>query len=101
MIRDLEGMRNVMRLLTQLKDESPTVRLTAAKALGEIKDTKATDSLIKALSDEEEGVAEAAQEALAKVGKPALDSLKASFEKETDEKIKETLKNIIDKITKE
>jgi HEAT repeat protein len=88
-------------LVEMLADPAYYVRFAAAWALGEIEDTRAVEPLIKALADADGEVRAAAAGALAKIGKNALDSLKAALEKETDEKIKEKLKEIIEKITKQ
>jgi hypothetical protein len=89
------------QFIKALASADTETRLAGIWALGEINDTKAVKPLVKALTDSDFEVQDAAQKAITKIGKPALDSLKAALENEKDEKIKEILRNIIDKITKE
>ena len=60
----------VGRLLKALKDERWRVREHAAKACGEIKDTRTVDALIVACRDRDGAVKSAAAEALGKMGDP-------------------------------
>jgi len=70
-------------LIAALKDEDVNVRWPAARALGEIKDTRAIKPLIAALKDAEWIVREAAAEALIKIGAPAVEPLIAALTEAT------------------
>jgi HEAT repeat protein len=60
-------------LIERLYQEDLIVRLSAAKALGEIKDARAVEPLVAILRDESSG--STAANALAKIGKPAVKPL--------------------------
>jgi HEAT repeat protein len=62
-------------LLVALKDEDRGVRETAAKGLGEIKDNRAVEALVAALSDSDIRVRYEARLSLGKIGSPAVKSL--------------------------
>lgn len=66
-------------LQEQLNDNVPSVVASAAFALGEIKDEGALPGLIHALSNEDPGVRKNVTEALAKIGKPALNAIQLSL----------------------
>jgi HEAT repeat protein len=57
-----------------LKGEDALVKRHAAKALGKIGDRRAVNPLIRALEDEDEWVPTLAEEALVRIGKPAVGS---------------------------
>ncbi|MCM8774366.1 MAG: HEAT repeat domain-containing protein, partial [Candidatus Omnitrophica bacterium] len=69
------GSPAVPALIKALGDENWSVRESAAKALGEIKDPRAVPSLIKALGDGDSDVRNSAAEALVKIGSPAVPAL--------------------------
>ncbi|MEM5813446.1 MAG: HEAT repeat domain-containing protein [Candidatus Aenigmatarchaeota archaeon] len=56
--------RNVKGLIKALKYKDSNIRISAAQALGEIKDERAVKPLIQALKDENKEVREIAEEAL-------------------------------------
>lgn len=58
-----------------MTDQDWFVRATAAKALGQIKDVRAVNSLISVLNDKDWFVRERAAEALSKIGEPAVGPL--------------------------
>ncbi|MFQ5769484.1 MAG: HEAT repeat domain-containing protein, partial [bacterium] len=70
---------DVTKLIENLKDENPIVRIRAAESLGEIKDSRAVEPLIFALSDVDLNVQTKAAEALVNIGKPAIKPLIASL----------------------
>lgn len=75
------GKPAVDPLIKALKDDNPSVRSSAASALGTIGDPKATDPLIKALKDNDRGVRIAAARALGELNdkravEPLIESLK-------------------------
>lgn len=63
----------------QLKDNAPSVVASAAFALGELKDESAIPGLIHALSNEDATVRKNVAEALAKIGKPALNAVQLAL----------------------
>jgi len=67
-------------LVQDLKDNDLIVRLHAAKALGEAKDARAVEPLIAALGDK--GCGHTAANALAKIGKPAVEPLIVALKNE-------------------
>ncbi|GEM_PF-1377127 len=69
-------------LIEVLKQGTPYARKRAAEALGEIRDSSATDSLILALGDRDWNVAEEALKALVKIGPPAVGPLKIALDHE-------------------
>jgi hypothetical protein len=97
----IKGTEVMEPIVKWLGSANESVRLQAAWALGKVKDLRAVEPLIKALSDCNEWVSKEAATSLTRIGKPGLNLLKAALEKETDEKIKEELKGIIEKITKQ
>lgn len=66
-------------LIEDLEDENQDVRMRAAESLGEIKDSRAVEPLISALSDVELTVQTKAAEALVNIGAPAFKPLIASL----------------------
>lgn len=62
-----EAKRMVIEFISSLKDENYIIRTGSARALGEIKDSRAVNPLISALKDEYSNVREAAAEALKKI----------------------------------
>jgi hypothetical protein len=62
---------DVDRWIQDLKDPIPSVREAAAVALGQLNDTHAVGPLTQALQDENEGVRQAASQALDKLEMPA------------------------------
>jgi hypothetical protein len=62
------GEPAVEPLIKALEDDDEEVRETAARALGQVGDSRAVKPLIKALGDDGYGVAEAAAEALGEIG---------------------------------
>lgn len=60
-------------------DLKPDIRCNAVKTLGEIKDARAIEPLMAALKDENETVRYATEEALSKIGAPALKPLIAAM----------------------
>ncbi len=71
---------DVDTLVQDLKDNDLIVRLHAAKALGEAKDARAVEPLIAALGDKSCG--HTAANALAKIGKPAVETLIVALKNE-------------------
>lgn len=71
---------DVDTLVQDLKDNDLIVRLHAAKALGEAKDARAVEPLIVALGDKSCG--HTAANALAKIGKPAVETLIVALKNE-------------------
>ena len=71
---------DVDTLVQDLKDNDLIVRLHAAKALGEAKDARAVEPLIAALGDK--GCGHTAANALAKIGKPAVEPLIVALKNE-------------------
>ncbi|MHC4314879.1 MAG: HEAT repeat domain-containing protein, partial [Planctomycetota bacterium] len=67
--------KTLTQWIEALKHGSPKVRYSAAWTLREMKDPRAVASLIEALKDEDHRVRYLASEALAAIGKPAVDSL--------------------------
>jgi HEAT repeat protein len=68
---------DVIALIRKLNDEDPIDRLSAAKALGEIRDASAVEPLIATLGDRDCG--NMAANALANIGKPSVESLCAAL----------------------
>jgi len=65
----------------KLKNGNPAIRMDAAKALGEAKDPEAISALVTALKKDKDGdVRAAVEDALVKIGSPALNSLKPLLE---------------------
>ncbi|NEN96837.1 MAG: hypothetical protein F6K50_15250 [Moorea sp. SIO3I7] len=62
------GQKAINRLIRCLNDTDPSVRISAAKALGKIGTEVAIDPLIKSLDDPDPSVATSAAEALDKIG---------------------------------
>jgi HEAT repeat protein len=79
------GVPAVPALMEALKDEDWRVRQAAARALGEIGDPQALPALIQALKDEY--VREAVEEALGKIGVPAVPALIEAL-KDDDEDVR-------------
>ena len=75
-------------LTAALEDASGSVREAAARALGEIGETRTVPSLIAALDDAEEEVRHATVEALGKIGPLAVDPLTAALE-DSSSKVRE------------
>lgn len=71
---------DVDTLVQDLKDNDLIMRLHAAKALGEAKDARAVEPLIAALGDK--GCGHTAANALAKIGKPAVEPLVVALKNE-------------------
>jgi HEAT repeat protein len=71
---------DVDTLAQDLKENDLIVRLHAAKALGEAKDARAVEPLIAALGDK--GCGHTAANALAKIGKPAVEPLIVALKNE-------------------
>jgi HEAT repeat protein len=71
---------DVDTLVQDLKENDLIVRLHAAKALGEAKDARAVEPLIAALGDK--GCGHTAANALAKIGKPAVEPLIVALKNE-------------------
>jgi hypothetical protein len=63
----------------QLNDNNPNVVANAAYALGELKDEGALPGLIHSLSNEDAGVRKNVAEALAKIGRPALNAIQLAL----------------------
>lgn len=71
----------VTKLIADLEDENQDVRMRAAESLGEVKDSRAVEPLISALSDVELTVQTKAAEALVNIGASAFKPLIASLNK--------------------
>lgn len=69
------GESAVEPLLQTLKAESGVVRWGAVATLGEIRDKRAVEPLVRALKDEYQGVNREAEEALGNIGEPAVEPL--------------------------
>lgn len=69
------GRPAVPPLLEALKNKEWYVRMNAAETLGKIGDSSAIPALARAFIDRDQGVREAATEALAKMGSPAFPTL--------------------------
>jgi HEAT repeat protein len=92
--------RAVEPLIKKLNDKHHYVRCSAVWALGRLKDERAVEPLIERLWDSYATGRSAAVEALLKIGKPALEGLRAALAAEKDEWKKKKLKAIIEKIGK-
>jgi len=68
-IRKLKARKNIKGLIEALKDKDEGVWRGTAMALGEIKDARAVEPLIKLLKDKNSFTREAAEEALEKIKK--------------------------------
>ncbi|MDY6836292.1 MAG: HEAT repeat domain-containing protein [Chloroflexota bacterium] len=77
------GNKAVAPLIDALRDKSQPVRWGAAWALGEIKDVRAVEPLVESLKDEDSWVQMDAVQALAKIGKPAVDLLVIALQDES------------------
>lgn len=66
-------------LLAALDDPSPSVRLLAIDALGQIGDPRAVGALVALLDDKDDDVREAAVDALGEIGEPALEALREAY----------------------
>jgi hypothetical protein len=62
-------------LIAALRDETSTVRRTAATALGEFRDPLAVEALCRALQDKKRTVRDNALQALLQIGAPAISGL--------------------------
>ena len=71
----LIGEPAVEPLIQALKDENPSLRASAALALGVTRDARAVEPLIQALKDEDENVLWNANMALRSIGEPAMETL--------------------------
>ena len=71
----LIGEPAVEPLIQALKDENPSLRASAALALGVTRDARAVEPLIQALKDEDENVLWNANMALRSIGEPAMEPL--------------------------
>jgi HEAT repeat protein len=78
------GAKTVTALEEVLKSKDLGKRWEAAKALGQIKDPRATEALIRALEDEMFDVRWLAAEGLIAIGRPVLVPLMRRLTKETD-----------------
>jgi len=84
-VKRLHQRRDVEGLFAVLTDPTDEIRKSAARALGEIKDTRAVDPLIAALQDPSYGVRETAAYALGNIGDVrAVDPLSNVFLKDRD-----------------
>jgi hypothetical protein len=77
-------------LVKGLGDSSEAVRGICATALGNVKDTRASEPLLKVINDDDNAMVRLqAAMAMSKIKDPvALDPLKAALEKEKDERVK-------------
>ena len=66
-IEELKASKNLKGLIEALNDKYGDFRLEAARALGNIWDSRAIEPLIEALKDEDNYVREAARAALEKI----------------------------------
>ena len=66
-IEELKASKNLKGLIEALNDKYGDFRLEAARALGNIGDSRAIEPLIEALKDEDNYVREAARAALEKI----------------------------------
>jgi len=78
----IDDDRCVEALIGALGDSDTWVRWNAANSLGELKAVKAIEPLMALLDDAEETVQEAAVDALAQIGIPAVDHLMAIYHDE-------------------
>jgi HEAT repeat protein len=86
----------LQRNLKNLTSENLETRLQAAKKLGELKDLKAVDPLVKALNDEDANVRKAVANALGKIGDAkAIEPLINRLYDEDSEVVKSTLHALI------
>ena len=76
--------KDVNLLIKNLKNDNSTIRADAAKALGEINDTKAVYPLIQALKDEDRNVRQWSVLALVKMGGLATEELILALESENE-----------------
>jgi len=73
--------QDINSLIDMLQSGDPTVRRSAALALGALGEWRGVDALIRALVDPVQGVREAAANALVMIGTPAVDPLIALLER--------------------
>jgi HEAT repeat protein len=69
-------------LLKNLQDSDAKVRAAAARALGELRDQRAVEPLVKAMGDQIPWVSDRVSDALAKLGDPAAPALIAALASE-------------------
>lgn len=69
------GITAEKSIIEMLRDPNEAVRWEAAYAVGEMKSEDAIDHLVDLLEDQDESVRWAAQDALVKIGLPAVDAL--------------------------
>jgi HEAT repeat protein len=91
------GSPAVEPLIIALKDNNASMRWGAARALGQIKDTRAIEPLISSLKDTDLTVRETAAGALVNIGEPAVDPLITAL-KINDSQIKRTAIQVLEKI---
>ena len=86
-------------VITRLHDGSPTIRLEAARAAGEIDLAEGVSDLIELLEDVDEPVRRAAMWSLGQIGGPtATEALQSLAAKELDQREQETLQDAIDNL---
>lgn len=74
------GMENAVRMLyEQLNDKVPSVVASAAFALGEMRDEGAIQGLVHGFGNEDATVRKNVAEAIAKIGKPALNAIQLAL----------------------
>jgi hypothetical protein len=86
-------------VMARLHDGSPTIRLEAVRAAGEIEIRAAVSDLIELLEDVDEAIRRAAMWSLGQIGGPkATEALTSLAEQELGEREQETLRDAIDNL---
>ncbi len=94
------GTPAVEPLITALKDEDISVRIGAARALGEIKDNRALEPLMVALKDENASVRMWAAEALGEIKDNRADEALMTALKDEDPHVRIAAESALEKIKK-
>lgn len=70
---------SLLRVINLLSNENTAIRQASTKNLGDMKDEKGIDPLIRALSDENKDVREGAKRGIKMIGGPVVESLLRAF----------------------
>lgn len=90
------GITAERSVIEMLRDPSEAVRWEAAYTLGEMKSEDAIDRLVDLLEDQDEWVRWAAQDALVKIGLPAVEPLMAYYHDEDSSQAEAALREIFE-----